>query len=185
MSEIDFLSMAEETVPAYTNEQMKMISDLAERQVKIEEYIAKCEDNLAKAKENWRRVAEVALPNAMAEVGMSEFKLSNGTMVKVKQEVYASMPEDNGAAFAWLRSHHLDGVIKNIISCQFSKGGDADAVRAAHLLAENGFHPEQKQNVHPMTLKALIREQMDKGVDVPLKDFGAYVVNRAKVELPK
>lgn len=183
---IDFAAELEANPPEFTNEQMAMIADLASRQVTIEEYIAKAEANLATAKENWRKIAEVALPNAMAEVGMSEFKLENGTVVNVKQEVYASIPKDNvGPAFAWLRTNNLDGVIKNVISVQFGKGEDADAIKAAEALAEQGFRPEQVQTVHPMTLKALLKEQMEKGVDVPLKDFGAHVVNRAKVEIPK
>lgn len=183
---IDFLKEMEANPPELNNEQMAMIADLAARQVVLEEYIAKCESNAEAAKVNLRKISEVALPNAMAEVGMSEFKLSNGTVVKVKQEVYASIPKDNtGPAFAWLREHNLDAVIKNVISVEFGKGEDQEAIRAATALAEEGFKPTQNQTVHPMTLKALLKEQMEKGVDVPLTAFGAHTVNKSKVELPK
>lgn len=184
MAEIDFL--AETIPPTFSDEQLKMISGLADRQVEIERYIAKCEENLEKAKSNWRNIAEKELPNAMQEIGMAEFKLSNGTTISVKQKVYAAIPKDNkGPAFAWLREQNLDGVIKNIVAVQFSKGEDAKALELAESLAEQGLVPEQTQTVHPQTLMALIREQLDKGVEVPLEHFGAHVVNQAKVVLPK
>lgn len=186
MSGIDFAKDLEENPPQFTDDQVKMIANLAERQVTIEAYMAKCEANLEAAKANWRKIAEVDLPNAMAEVGMSQFKLTNGTIVKIGQEVYASIPKDNtGPAFAWLREHNLDGVIKNVVSVQFAKGEDAKALELAHNIADQGLLPEQTQTVHPMTLKALLKEQLEKGVDVPMKEFGAYSVNRAKVVLDK
>lgn len=184
MAEIDFL--ADALPQTFSDEQLKMISGLADRQVEIEKYIAKAEANLEIAKENWRKIAEKELPNAMQEIGMTEFKLSNGTVISVKQKVYASIPKDNKEpAFAWLRENNLDGVIKNTVAVQFAKGEDAKALELANNLALQGLIPEQTQNVHPQTLMALIREQLDKGVEVPLEKFGAHVVNQAKVALPK
>lgn len=184
MAEIDFL--AEAIPPTFSDEQLKMVSSLADRQVEIEKYIAKCEENLEKAKANWRNIAEKELPNAMQEIGMSKFTLSNGTSIEIKPELYASIPKDNKApAFAWLREHDLDGVIKNVVSVQFSKGEDAKALELAEKLAMDGLLPQQEQSVHPQTLKALLKEQINKGVEVPLEKFGGYSVNRAKVTLPK
>lgn len=181
---IDFLADAEKPAEI-TNEQLKMISDLAAQQVKIEDWIEKREGELKKAKEELRKISEVAIPNAMMEIGMSQFTLLDGSKVSVKQEVYASIAEGKqDAAFNWLRKTGNDGLIKNVISCQFSKGEDEEAIKAAQALVELGYRPEQKQSVHPMTLKAFLKEQMEKGVEVPLADFGAHTVNKTKIVRP-
>lgn len=181
---IDFLADADKPVEL-NEQQMQQLATLAAEQVKIEDWIAKREGELELAKVQLRKIAEVAIPNLMQEIGMSEFTLTNGMKLTIKQEVYASIPADNQQpAFNWLRKTGNDGLIKNVISCQFSKGQDADALTAGRLLAEAGFQPEQKQSVHPMTLKAFIKEQMEKGVDVPLADFGAHTVNKTKIVRP-
>lgn len=181
---IDFTE-ALDAVPEVTNEQMEMISRLAARQVEIENYILKCESNMEIAKQHLRKVQEVELPAAMAEIGMQEFKLSDGTKVTVKNEVYCSIPKDMDGrlrAFSWLREHDLDGVIKNTVSLQFGKGEDDAALEAVQELRAQGYEPEQDMNVHPQTLKALIKEQLNKGVDVPLDAFGAFTVNKSVVK---
>ena len=46
-----------------------------------------------------------------------------------------------------------------------------------------GLNYEQKETVHPQTLKALLKEQMALGkIDVPLDTFNAYVVTKAVVK---
>lgn len=183
---IDFTAELDNTPQSVSNEQMAAIAELAERQVTIEAWIESVEEKLKTAKENLRKIAEVALPNAMAEIGMSEFKLTNGTKITIKNEVYASIPKENpGPAYSWLRDKGLDGIIKNEIICRFGKGEDEAAHKAAEALAELGYQPEQKQTIHPSTLKAFVKEQMEKGVDIPLEAFGAHIVDKAKVLLPK
>lgn len=183
---IDFAADMEANAPAINNEQLQMIADLADQQRTLEERITKGEVYLAQLKESLREISDKRLPNAMAEVGMSEFKLADGTKITIKDEVYCSIPKENpGPAFAWLRENNFDSLIKNEIMVSFGKGQDEDAIKVAHLIADAGFRPEQKQTVHPMTLKAFIKEQMGKGTDVPLEAFGAYAVARAKVALPK
>lgn len=179
---IDFAAEVASNPPAITNEHLAMITALAEKQIMIEDWIKKREDELKVAKEELRKVSEVAIPNAMAEVGMTEFKLVDGSKITIKQEIYASIPADNKEpAFNWLRRTGNEGLIKNVISCQFGKGEDAEAMAAAQALVELGLRPEQQQTVHPMTLKAFLKEQMEKGVDVPLTDFGAYTFNKTKI----
>jgi hypothetical protein len=39
-----------------------------------------------------------------------------------------------------------------------------------------------KEGVHAQTLKAFIKEQMAKGVDVPLELFGAYPYSKAVIK---
>jgi hypothetical protein len=103
--------------------------------------------------------------------------------VSTKQEYYASIPaEKSGQAFAWLREHGYGAIIKNVISAEFGKGEDEKALEAATVLAEAGFKPSQKESVHPMTLKAFVKEQMEKGNEVPADLLGVFTITRSKVE---
>jgi hypothetical protein len=173
----------------FSNEELAMISGLARKQVNLELALAELAEREQDLREQLKEVQEVALPNAMAEIQMSEFKLEDGTKITIKNDVHCSIPkEDENArqrAFNWLRDHDFGGLIKNEIICSFGKGQDADALEAAQLLAASGFNPEQKQNVHPSTLKAFVKEQMGKGTEIPLDYFGAFTTTKSKVELPK
>lgn len=166
-----------------TNEELGQISRLAERQLEEELQVVKLEEQLKQAKEALRQTSDVDLPNAMAEVGLSSFTLSNGTKISVKDEVYASIPKEcQEKAFLWLRNHDFGSLIKNQIIAEFGKGEDEEAHEAAALLAEHGWRPQQKESVHPMTLKAFIREQLTEGKEVPLEFFGATVISRAIIK---
>lgn len=168
------------------DEELQMISGLAQKQVQLETSIANLLQQVADKNEQLKEVQERLLPNAMAEVGMAEFKLEDGTKISIKNDVHCSIPKDDGGrAFGWLRDHEFGGLIKNQIIAEFGKGEDEQAIAAATLLAEHGYHPEQKQSVHPSTLKAFVKEQMNKGNEIPLDVFGAFTTTKSKVELPK
>lgn len=166
-----------------TDAELTRISQLAERQVRTEQDIQNLEIALDRKSKELTQIRDKELPNALAEIGMSSFTLKSGRKISVKTEVYASIPKDGAQkAFSWLRQHDFGSLIKNIISAEFGKGEDEAALKAAGLLAEAGFRPEQKESVHSSTLKAFLKEQISKGEDVPLELFGAFIVNRSKVE---
>lgn len=165
-----------------TDAELTQVTALAELQVRQEKFVAQLEEDLKAAKEALRKTSDVDLPNAMSEVGLTAFTLTNGHKISIKEEVYASIPKDyQEQAFMWLRDHDFGALIKNQIIAEFGKGEDEAARDAAMLLAEHGWKPQQKESVHPMTLKAFIREQLAEGHEVPLDFFGATVVNRAVV----
>lgn len=169
--------------PMITDEEYAMVSGLAARQVMLEKEIVQMVEALDAKKKELDQVRDKELPNAMMEIGIEEVKLKSGHKISIKNEAYCSISAEKApAAHAWLRDHGHGAIIKNVIFAEFGKGEDERAIEAATALAEAGFKPEQKETVHPQTLKAFIREQINKGEEVPLDLFGAYIVNRAKVE---
>jgi hypothetical protein len=48
-------------------------------------------------------------------------------------------------------------------------------------LRNRGHNVKQAEKVEPMTLKAFVREQIEKGKDVPADLFGVYVATRTKI----
>lgn len=177
---------------ALSNEELAMISNLARKQVDIEKEIFDLEDKAKAAKERLKEVQEIELPNAMAEVQMSSFTLADGTKVSIKEDYYASIAKEDdeffkrSRAFAWLRNNSFGALIKNQVICEFGKGEDELAQRALEMLALEGFNAIQSQNVHPMTLKAFVKEQCTKGEqEFPMDIFNAGTLIRSKVDLPK
>lgn len=177
------MAQAMDTAPADT--ELARIATVARKQYALEMELARIEEALEAKKKELNEVRDKELPSLMAEVQMAEFKLDNGYKVTVKDEVYCSMPEDPEPGFAWLREKGFEAIIKNFVSVAFGKGEDEVAKKAIQTLADLGLQPEIKTSVHPSTLKAFIKEQMGKGVLVPLDLFGAYSVTRAKIEPPK
>jgi hypothetical protein len=157
---------------------------LAERQLDWESTITDLEAQLKEAKENQRRIAERDLPDAMEEIGVESFTLKDGRVVTVKLDYHASIPVvRQGEAFGWLRTNGHDGIIKRNVTVKFGKGEDNEAEELVQVLKDT--FPESpftdKHSVHPQTLKAFVREQMEQGVDIPIETFGIFVRNVARI----
>lgn len=165
-------------------DKLKNISQLAQKQRTIEKLIATAEATLVHLKDDHRRVSEVDLPEAMREVGMKEFRLDDGSKITIKKELYTSISEANKAeAFKWLEENDLGGVIKNDFTISFGRGDKDDAEEFMSAMNEQGFVYKRKESVHPQTLKALIKEQIEAGVEVPMDVFSVHEVNKSKVEV--
>ena len=78
-----------------------------------------------------------------------------------------------------------DDIIKNTVMCQFGRGEDDRAKGFAEFAAENGFAPEQKTEIHSQTLRAFVKERIEKGDAFPMELFGAYVGQRATIKKGK
>lgn len=168
-----------------SNNEVKEIAALAERQLREQEIVGTLELHLKQAQAALRQTQEIDLPNAMHQAGVSEIKLPSGEKITIKDDVYASMPKDERGdlALTWLRNNGFGDVIKNEVKVAFGRGEEEQA-RA--LLAEckiNGWNnASYASTVHAQTLKALIREQLAKGEDFPMELFGAIPVSKAIIK---
>ena len=59
-----------------------------------------------------------------------------------------------------------------------------DAIKAAYaeLAKGQGLEPTQKLKVEPMTLKALVRERLEAGKEMPTELFNIYVGNKTTIK---
>ena len=84
-------------------------------------------------------------------------------------------------AFNWLRSNGLGDLIKNEVTVSFGRNEDNKAAEYAGLAQGQGYQPVQKLKVEPMTLKALVRERIEAGQDMPSDLFNVFAGNRTKI----
>ena len=143
-------------------------------------------EELKSVNERIRVLTQESIPDAMMELGYQEIRLQDGSRITVKQEVYATINDERrAAALGWLRSNDFGGLIKNEVKVSLGKGDDAIAEEIASFLRSKGVPFEQKEGVHPMTLKSFLREQIEAGAAIPMEAFGAQCVNVAKVSQPE
>ena len=91
-------------------------------------------------------------------------------------------PTARDQCFHWLEENGLGDIIKNTVSANFGRGEDESAKTLMNSLEKEGYSLMQKKWVEPMTLKAVIKEQVEKGSDLPLDTFNVYVGRKIKVK---
>lgn len=159
------------------------ISQLANRQLGLEREIENLEEQLKQKKEEHRQVSQVDLPEAMAEIGMASFTLDSGAKVNVKPFYNCSIPKDRyDEAMGWLRDNGHGDLIKNTISVDFGKGEDVAAVQFKTSLQEQGTSYTDKTGVHPQTLRAFVREQVETGRPLPLDLLGVFIGQQTSIK---
>ena len=180
MSNINFEADQTESI-TQTND----AASLADQVVKlrdIEDKIKVAEDNLKKLKQQADIISGDVIPTMMTEMNISTLKLADGSAVEVKPVYGASISADKKEeAFNWLRENGLGDLIKNEVTVSFGRNEDNKAAEYAVLAQGQGYQPTQKLKVEPMTLKALVRERIESGTDMPSDLFNVFAGNRTKI----
>ena len=180
MNDINFEKDQEEVLDRTENlkslaDQVKSLRDL-EDQVKVDE------DLLKNKKRDIEKISGEIIPTLLSEMGLSSLKLADGSAVEVKPYYAANISIKNReAAYNWLRNNGLGDIIKNDVTVSFGRNEDNKAAEYANLAKSQGYQPTQKLKVEPMTLKALVRERIEKGVEMPMDIFNVFVGNRTKL----
>lgn len=160
----------------------KTLSDKVLKLKDLEDEIANAEESIKRLKEQAQILSQVEIPAMMQEMHITKLKLKDGESVEVKPFYSASIaPEVQEQAFTWLRNNGLGDIIKNDITVTFGRGEDNKAAQYAVLARGQGFEPVQKVGVHPQTLKAIVRERIESGLDMPSDLFKTYAGNSTKI----
>jgi deoxyxylulose-5-phosphate synthase len=161
---------------------LKALSEKAKVLQNLNNSIEEIEESLGKLKANHRQVSEVDIPNMLSELGLSEITLINGDKISTTTYYSARISEDKREeAFQWLTDKGFGDIIKNTVSVSFGREEDNSAKELAEELEDNGFATAQKKWVEPMTLKAFVREQVEKGSDLPLETFNVYIGQKTRI----
>jgi TolA-binding protein len=164
-------------------ENIRSLADQVERLESLQTRLELQEDNMKNTKKEIEHVSGEIIPTMMAEMGLSHLKLMDGSSVDVKPNYSANITIANReAAFNWLRNNGLGDIIKNEILVSFGRNEDNKAADYAALAQERGFQPTQKLKVEPMTLKALVRERIEAGKELPTELFNVFVGNKTTIK---
>ena len=160
----------------------KDIAELCNQVLDLQKQISSLEDKMKKLKESERKLSEEDIPNKMQQTGVQKLELADGSKIEVKPYYAARIPTSRvDEAFAWLRDNGHADMIKNNVSMTFGRAEDEIAKKLVDELRDKGHTVKQAEKVEPMTLKAFVREQIEKGQNVPADLFGVYVANKTKI----
>ena len=163
-------------------ENIKSLASQVKSLKELEDELKADEESLKNKKKEIERISGEVIPTMLSEMGLSSLKLADGSAVDVKPYYTANISIANReAAYSWLRSNGLGDIIKNDITVSFGRDEDNKAAEYANLARGQGFEPTQKLKVEPMTLKALVRERIEAGKDMPMDTFNVFVGNRTKI----
>ena len=181
MNNIDFETDQAKVI--HKTENIRSLADQVERLQNLQQDVEKSEEDLKQKKKDLQHISGEIIPTMMSEMGLSHLKLMDGSSVDVKPHYSANVTVANKeAAFNWLRNNGLGDIIKNEISVSFGRNEDNKAADYAALAHERGFQPTQKLKVEPMTLKALVRERIEAGKEMPTEIFNIFVGNKTTIK---
>ena len=181
MNNIDFET--DQTEVLNKTENIQSLADQVERLQNLQQDVEKSEEDLKQKKKNLEHISGEVIPTMMAEMGLAHLKLMDGSSVDVKPHYSANITIANReAAFNWLRQNGLGDIIKNEISVSFGRNEDNKAAGYADFARGQGVQPTQKLKVEPMTLKALVRERIEAGKDMPTELFNIFVGNKTTIK---
>ena len=181
MSNINFEQ--DQTEVLSKTENIQSLADQVQKLNTLDQEIELIDKNLKQKKKDFEHLSGEVIPTMMAEMGLSHLKLMDGSSIDVKPNYSASITIANrDAAFQWLRDNNLGDIIKNEISVSFGRNEDTKAADYANLASERGYQPTQKLKVEPMTLKALVRERLENGKEMPTELFNVFVGNKTTIK---
>ena len=177
---MDFEKDQEEVLDRTEN--IKSLADQVKRLRDLEDEFKEDEESLKNKKREIEKISGEVIPTLLSEMGLSSLKLADGSAVEVKPYYAANISVNNReAAYNWLRSNGLGDIIKNEITVSFGRNEDNKAADYANLAKGQGYQPTQKLKVEPMTLKALVRERIESGKEMPTDIFNVFIGNRTKL----
>ena len=177
------INFEEDRVQSVTQtDTIKTLSDKVIELKNLEDEVKNAEESLSKLKEKTRYISQIEVPKMMEEMHVTKLKLKDGEIIEIKKIYGASISPDNQEkAFTWLRNNGLGDIIKNDITVTFGRGEDNKAADYAVLAKGQGYEPVQKIGVHPQTLKAVVRERLESGQEMPSDLFKTYAGNSTKI----
>ena len=162
---------------------VQSLADQVQRLEAMQQQLEVQEESVKDKKKQIEYLSGEVIPTMMAEMGLSHLKLMDGSSVDVKPNYSATITVANREkAFNWLRQNGLGDIIKNEISVSFGRNEDNKAADYAALAEERGYQPTQKMKVEPMTLKALVRERIEAGKEMPTEIFNIFVGNKTTIK---
>ena len=138
---------------------------------------------LARERDNLKLVE---IPELMNELDVPKINISmDGKDYEIsrKENFYASISKDRKPLVVeWLRANGHDGLIRNELIADVPKGKDNVASEAYKILEDLGFNVTRETNVHTGSFKALVKDELEKGSDVPLEELGVNRVVEAVIK---
>ena len=153
-----------------------------ERIKAVQDKIETAETMIKKLKDEEQLLAD-SITDLLQSKGLSELKLTDGSKVTTKEQLYCSIKDNNKEeAFAWVRDQGDGDIIKNLVSVDFKKGEDNISKKFKQLAEDSGLIPNETSTIHNSTLRSYLNAKLRDGVDFDETLFGIYRLNKVNIK---
>ena len=174
---------AKSPASALDEEKLAGLAKAVKKMLELEQAIEQTQQVLKDLTEGYIALERGVIPDIFEELGVKEFSFTDGLKISVKREFAANISEVNKpAAFKWLGKNGHDAIIKHDVIIKLQKGEKEAYEELTNDLNLLGVAYDDKEYVHPQTLKAFVKEQMEAGTDIPQDSFGIFPVRIAKIK---
>lgn len=142
---------------------LDQLKKLVDRFRKADKEVNELEEKLKVAKEIFNQVSQTDIPQFLLQYGVSGVPLSTGEMLRIKQEISASV-KDIDSFSDFLTERGDDDILKTNI--KVGKVPTEIAQKIAQMLVETyGLSADIERSVHSMTLKKYVKELCGIGME--------------------
>ena len=169
---------------ASNTDNIQQLASKCQEMLDLDKIISDKEEELKELETRRDVISSEVIPNLLSEQGLASLNMLDGSKVEVKKKFSCTVkadPDLKEKAHTWLRENNLGDIIKNNIAVSFGTGEDNKADDFFGLAASSGYEPEQSQKVEPSTLRALFRERVQNGLDMPSDIFNVYIKDETKI----
>ena len=160
-----------------TNDQMGALGDAVNELIAKQNEIAKAEEALKQLKAEERKINQADIPTMMTALGFEKITLADGRSLAVKDSIQINIPAPmKPEAFKWMDENNHGDLIKTAITAKFARGDKTEALQAYEALQAIGVTATKTEAVHPGTLKAWARTELEQGHKLPASLFKVDVV---------
>ena len=153
-----------------------------ERIKAVQDKIETAETMIKKLKEEEQLLAD-SVTDLLQSKGLSELKLTDGSKVTTKEQLYCSIKEEyKDKAFSWVREQGDGDIIKNLVSVDFKKGEDKVATKFKQLAEDSGLIPNETSTIHNSTLRSYLNAKLRDGVDFDETLFSVNRLNKVNIK---
>lgn len=165
-----------------TKDQLAKLQNLINEKDFIEQHIVALDDQIHEYRSTLKQIVETDIPLLLAEYNIRDITMLDGRKLTVKEIITCSIPKDKRhAAFRWLEANGFGSLVKNQFIVAFGKGESTRANSFRTMLQNLGLPSESQESIHPQTLKAFVKEQLEAGRPLPDELINWYVVQQAVI----
>jgi len=166
-----------------TNEQLNEIAILIDKLKHKKEKFKELEERLKVLKDEINQLSQIKIPDLFDTIGLSTLKMKTGESVEVNRSYAATITKANqDQCFSWLIDNGHGGIIKREVVISLQKGDNETFKELEGYLKDRGHTYSPKETVHYQTLKAFVKEQMEKGSDIPQDKFKIFPLRETKLK---
>jgi len=160
---------------------LNIIAEKCKEQEELDSRREALRQELEALDDEYNTLTMTTLPELFDSLGTLELVMQGGFHVKV-EDYYKCGNLTKEEGLQWITEQGEEDLIKDTISCKFTRGEHELAGKALDLLTEQGFDPDRQEVVHHQTLKSAVKRWSESGMDVPYEKLGVFPMRRTVIK---